>query len=495
MPKSASHTFDLSEILKKSKNRKRIVFVSGNFNIIHPGHLRLLNFASECGDFLVIGVTSGCTELINVPAMLRLEAIRSIGMVHHAFLMELPPEDYIKKLKPHVVVKGKEYENQYNPERDVILSYGGLLLFSSGEVRFSSLDLMNRELHEVNHSSITKPLDYTKRHKFSFSDLVKIINDYKKLSVLVLGDLIVDEYINCEPMGLSQEDPSIVVAPIHSDQFVGGAGIVAAHASNLGAKVKYLCVTGGDAISEFAKSKLEEFKVEATFVIDESRPTTLKQRFRANGKTLLRVSHLRRHDISKELGDRIFHDVARNISDCNLLVFSDFNYGCLPQYLVDRIINVCKDKKIMMVADSQTSSQIGDVARFKFMNLLTPTEHETRVSLQDYSSGLVSAAEALRLKSNAKNILITMASEGLFIYSQENNENKIQTDKLPAMNSSIKDPSGAGDALLISSSMALAVGADIWKAAYIGSVAAACQVSRVGNMPLSFNELLLELDK
>jgi rfaE bifunctional protein kinase chain/domain len=485
---------ELNEILHKAGKGKRIVFVSGNFNIVHPGHLRLLKFAAECGDFLVVGVTGSTSTSMNIPAEMRLDGVRAIGFVGHAFLMEETPETVISKLKPSVVVKGKEYENRVNPERAALETYGGSLLFSSGEVQFSSIDLMQRELLETNFSSIKKPTDFVKRHGFNFADLTGVVKDFSKLNVVVMGDLIVDEYINCDALGMSQEDPTIVVTPIRNDKFVGGAGIVAAHARGLGAKVRYLCVTGKDATSVFAKDKLAHYMVDSTFIVDDSRPTTLKQRFRASGKTLLRVSHLRQHDISLELADHLFAAVADALAECHLLVFSDFNYGCLPQGLVERVTAYCKEKKIMMVADSQASSQLGDISRYKGMHLLTPTEHEARISMRDNSSGLVVLAEALRLKAEAQQIFITLGSEGLLIHAPAEKDGDFITDQLPAFNSSPKDVSGAGDSLLTCASMALALGTDVWQAAYLGCIAAACQVGRVGNLPLTAEELITELN-
>ena len=488
------HTFELTEIHQKAGEGKRIVFVSGNFNIIHPGHLRLLKFAADCGDFLVVGVTGDASTAVNIPADMRLEGVRAIGFVGYAFLMEETPKAFISRLKPAVVVKGKEYENRVNPEREALESYGGTLLFSSGEVRFSSIDLMQRELLETNFSSIKKPLEFPQRHGFDFADLIGVVKNFSKLNVVVLGDLIVDEYINCDALGMSQEDPTIVVTPIRNDKFVGGAGIVAAHARGLGAKVRYLCVTGNDATSAFAKETLTRFRVDSTFIVDESRPTTLKQRFRASGKTLLRVSHLRQHDISLELADSLFEAVTESLAGCNLLVFSDFNYGCLPQGLVERVAAYCREKKIMMVADSQASSQLGDVSRYKGMHLLSPTEFEARVSMRDNSSGLVVLAEALRLKAKAHQVFVTLGSEGLLIHAPAPDGNDYLTDQLPALNSAPKDVSGAGDSLLTCASMALALGVDVWQAAYLGCIAAACQVGRVGNLPLTSDELIAELN-
>jgi bifunctional ADP-heptose synthase (sugar kinase/adenylyltransferase) len=127
----------------------------------------------------------------------------------------------------------------------------------------------------------------------------------------VFGDLIVDEYINCDPLGMSQEDPTIVVTPIRQDRFVGGAGIVAAHAAGLGAKVRYFGVVGRDPAAKYAEERLRSFGVETDLTVDDSRPTTLKQRYRANGKTLLRVSHLRQPDISRELAEALYREIER----------------------------------------------------------------------------------------------------------------------------------------------------------------------------------------
>ena len=102
---------------------------------------------------------------------------------------------------------------------------------------------------------------------------------------------------------------------------------------------------------------------------DDNRPTTVKQRYRASGKTLLRVSHLRQHDISQNLVSQILSKVKAVLPTTDILIFSDFNYGCLPQSLVDEITTICRRRKIMMVADSQSSSQTGDISRFKDMML------------------------------------------------------------------------------------------------------------------------------
>ncbi|RTL57833.1 MAG: ADP-heptose synthase [Rhodocyclaceae bacterium] len=484
-------------ILSDARGKKRIVFVSGTFNIVHPGHLRLLRFASECGDYLVVGVLSDeLAKSAQLKEQARLEGVAAINWVNHAFVLASPPEDLIQALQPAVVVMGNEHEHAVTPELDAVHAYGGQVLFGSGDTTFSSLELLRKESELINHSSIIRPSAYIANHSIDVGCFGSVLEKIQGLKVCVVGDIIVDEYIQCDPLGMSQEDPTIVVAPIMANKFLGGAGIVAAHARGLGAqKVSFVSVTGDDEVGRYAADKLQEYGVTASLLVDDSRPTTLKQRYRAGNKTLLRVNHLRQHKLSKPLQKKALERVKRVLGDADLLIFSDFNYGALPQELVDQITQECTRRGIMMVADSQSSSQIGDVSRFTHTALLTPTEREARLALGNYDDGLVVLAEALRKKTHAQNIVITLGAEGLLLHVGDPNQAEWLTDRLAALNTSPKDTAGAGDCLLVCTALAMAVGRPIWESIYLGSIAAACQVGRIGNIPLSATELLVEVNK
>ena len=99
----------------------------------------------------------------------------------------------------------------------------------------------------------------------------------------------------------------------------------------------------------------------------------------------------------------------------------------------------------------------------------------------------------MRKKASAENIFITLDKDGMLIHAGDTRDNQWQTDKLQAMNPSPRDPAGAGDSLLTCSALAAACGADIWTSAYLGSVAAACQVERIGNIPLSIADITMKL--
>ena len=473
------------------------MFVSGTFNIVHPGHLRLLRFAAECGDYLVVGVLGDrLSPSAQLTQDMRLEGVAAISWVDQAFILHDAPEDFVAELRPAVVVKGKEHEDGTNLELAVVQSYGGKLLFGSGDTTFSSLELIRKETELINYSSIVRPNEFIERHSIQVSGLASALEQMRSLKVCVIGDTIVDEYVQCDPLGMSQEDPTIVVTPIMTERFVGGAAIVAAHARHLGAQsVDFVSVTGDDEPGRYVAEKLKSYGVNTRLIKDDSRPTTLKQRYRAGNKTLLRVSHLRQHKITRPLQQQALQHVNESLTGADVLIFSDFNYGALPQELVDEVAKECRRRNIMMVADSQSSSQIGDVSRFKGAALLTPTEREARIALGNYEDGLVVIADTLRQRANAENIVITLGTEGVLIHAKVTERGQWLTDRLAALNTAPKDTAGAGDCLLVGAALSMAVGRSIWESIYLGSLAAACQVGRVGNVPLSAAELLVEINK
>jgi len=469
----------------------KTVFVNGDFNILHPGHLRLLKFAKESGDYLIVGLNNDEINKKGISQDVRLESIKATSYVDEAFILDKPVLSFIKEYEPDIVVKGKEYEAKENKELSIINSYGGKLLFTSGAIGFSSIDLLKEEFLRQN-TKIDHNYEYLNRHNISFEDLIGVLDQFINLNVLVIGDTIVDEYITCEPLGMSQEDPTIVVSPLMNNKFIGGAAIVASHAKTLGAHVEFISVLGDDENYDYVKNGLEELKIKVKLFKDSTRPTTLKQRFRAKEKTLLRVNHLKQHGVSSEIQDEILRNVEDKIDNVDLIIFSDFSYGVLPSNLIDKITNLCRKKNILMSADSQSSSQVGDISKFKDMTIVTPTEREIRLSLNNFESGLVILSEELITKTNTQYIFTTLGAEGVMIYNSA--ENELVTDNIKALANVVKDVSGAGDSLLTCSSMALSVGANIWMSAYLGSIASAIQVSRIGNIPIYKSEILKELE-
>ena len=139
MVKMFSHQ-SLEQIKQSVSNRETVAFVSGKFNVIHPGHTRLLRFAREISDYLVVCVyPDGYVDGLLLPQSDRLESVRSNNWVDSSFILEGSLNDAISFLKPDIVVKGKEHEFRDNPEVAIVNKYGGVVRFVSGDTRFSTL--------------------------------------------------------------------------------------------------------------------------------------------------------------------------------------------------------------------------------------------------------------------------------------------------------------------------------------------------------------------
>lgn len=472
--------------LREEHPDARISFVSGNFRVIHAGHVRLLRLAREMADILVVGVFPRNTYNAIESEANRLDNVRALSMVDHAWLVSEPLEQVLRALRPNFVVKGKEHENGDNPEADIVRQYGGTMVFSSGVAIRSELDaLYSRQREWI----ARPPTVYLERHGINAQRLRQCLQEFQGLRVTVVGDSIVDEYIHCDPLGMSQEDPTLVVRPSDCRSYLGGAGIVAAHAARLGGKVTFASVSGRDEMAAFLHKKLREYDVHTLLFPDDTRTTTRKQRFCCRGKTLLRVNRLQQHNIDNTLATQMLEQLTPVLRASDLLIFSDFSYGCLSPFLVEELSAMAAQHGIIVAADSQCSSQMGDVSRFSGAHLLTPTEREARIALHDFDAGLVVLAMALLRKTQARDVIMTLGEAGILVQSLAE-----ETDYLPALNTEAVDVSGAGDSLLAAAAMTLASGGTIWEAACLGSLAAGVQVSREGNTPLTAEEMRLCLE-
>jgi bifunctional ADP-heptose synthase (sugar kinase/adenylyltransferase) len=177
-----------------------------------------------------------------------------------------------------------------------------------------------------------------------------------------------------------------------------------------------------------------------------------------------------------------FSQLAEKI---DVLILSDFSYGVLSPHLVKRILAIAASNGVFVSADSQSSSQIGDLGKFRNIHLISATEREARLELKDNTSGLVVVAEGLRKDLRATNLLLKMGSDGVLISAEDQRGQMLATDEIAAINRNPIDTSGAGDSMLAGATLALAVGGSIYEAALIGSVLAGIQVGRIGNVPIS----------
>ncbi len=463
----------------------KISFISGNFNVIHNGHIRLFKFAKSISDKLIIGLYCDklASESVYINQNLRLEALREINLIDKIVIIKKNLKSTLIQINPDLIVKGLEFQNEDNEELEIIKGTKCQLVFSSGEVDLS-LEINKNNLKNNNKIVLN---DYFNRHNINKTQINSVINKFKNLKVLVIGDLIIDEFIECNPIGMSKETNSIVYSFYKQNKYLGGAGIVAAHASALGCKVHLLSSCGKDENGSFINEKLKKYHVKSEIIKTGMINTVKKTRFYNDNHSVFRLNYLNNKLLSRNLSDKIFNKFEKLSNNIDLVIFSDFNYGCLDKNLTKRISDICLKKNIMISADSQTSSQYGDISQYQNCDLITPTELEARSSLNDSQSGLIILLEKLRKQTKAKNIILTQGKDGLIIHHFDNKN--YYNDALSSLNLNPLNTSGAGDALLVGASCALKISGDIWLSAFIGNLMSAIQISREGNTPIQFNEL------
>jgi rfaE bifunctional protein kinase chain/domain len=294
---------------------------------------------------------------------------------------------------------------------------------------------------------------------------------------------------------MSREEPNIVVTPIDSQKFLGGAGIVAAHTVGLGATTNLITITGRDEAGSWAVSKAVEYGITVKSIEDKTRPTNLKQRYKAGVQTLLKISHLSQDKVSNVIQNQIINEFEKIAPGVDLLILSDFSYGVLTNEVTTKLIQIAKLNGLVIAADSQTSSQLGDLSQFSNVDLVTPTETEARLELKDQVSGLAVIADQLRSKINSQSIIIKLGADGLVINGTKSDGTILSLDALPSFNQNPVDVSGAGDSLLAAASLAITIENNLAKASLIGSLAAAIQVGRVGNLPIEKEKIISLIQK
>jgi rfaE bifunctional protein kinase chain/domain len=303
---------------------------------------------------------------------------------------------------------------------------------------------------------------------------------------LVIGDTIVDNYVVCDAIGMSAEAPVLVVKELGNREFIGGAAVVASHVKALGGQCDYISVVGDDSQSNQVSEVLKDRGINASLFVDNTRPTTYKTRYMVENQKLFRVSRIKDHRISERIESEIIKKITKLAPKLDGIMISDFVYGVITPEVISSVVNLAKKYNFKLFGDLQCSSQVGKVTKFIGFDLITPTEKESRIALNDNENGIEWIANTLLSQTKSKNMLIKLGSDGFIAYG---NEEVSQRQNFPALTSNPVDVSGAGDSLFAAMSVSLSSGSDIVEASVFGTCMASLAVKEVGNIPINKEKL------
>ena len=474
-----------------------IVLCHGYYNIIHPGHMRFIEHAKSLGNKLIVAVYgdryfSDLERKRMYPQLVRAQGLSALHMVDYVLILDsITLLDTLVSVKPAVFVMGKDYEQERNGEEAeasrFASSAGIKVVYHSGEIHYASSELLHSSQQELEQARLHQFIESCKRQQVNIVDLSHYLGEFSKRRLLVVGDTIVDQYAACEPLGMSAEAPVVVVRELETQEYVGGAGIVAAHVRALGAECSYLSIVGQDQPGDFVRNEMEKQQISAYLIEDSSRPTTFKIRYMVNNQKLFRVSRLQEHSPSQELESQLIERLEELVPLVDGVLVSDYVYGVVTNRLLTRLLELARKHSVKLFGDLQCSSQIGNILRFKEFDLLCPTEREARIALGDNESGLEWIAQTLRDKTKSNDLLIKMGGDGFIVYTSENSF--LQRQHFPALAVNPLDVTGAGDSLLAAMSVSVCAGASLMEASAIGTCMASIAVQTVGNIPVSYERL------
>jgi rfaE bifunctional protein kinase chain/domain len=475
------------------------VLCFGHFNTIHPGHIRYFRTARQYGEQLVVGLEGDAQPPESERGKVfsewdRAQAVAALDLVDYVVILDTGSlADLVGQIMPVALVLGKEFETaravKVTKAVSRVRSQGGKVLYDAGETHYATADLFHDSPNELEKERWRVFQSMLKTQQVSLPKVFDRLAKNKPSRVLVLGDTIVDRYVACDPVGMSNEAPVVVVKELETRDYVGGAGIVAAHTAALGAECTYLSVTGGDNSAKFVASELASFGVETCLLEDLTRPTTFKIRYLVANQKLFRVSRLKEHAIAESIENDVIERIREMAPDLDGIVVSDFVYGLITPRIIDTLKMLKLEHNLALFGDLQCSSQVGKVTKFKDFSLLCPTEREARLALDNHDDGVEYVANLMLSKTNSSYLLMKLGADGFIGYSVGEQAGFSHRQHFPALTVNPLDVMGAGDALLATVSVGLTQGLSLIEASALGCCVSAIVVQTLGNRPVRLEQV------
>ena len=320
--------------------------------------------------------------------------------------------------------------------------------------------------------------------------LKELIKNFKDAKVLVVGDLILDEFMWGEVSRISPEAPVPVVWVKNESFMPGGASNVANNIRSLGAGVYLVGVIGDDDRGAILKGELAQKGINTDGVfVDVSRPTTLKTRVVAHHQQVVRIDKEKIDHIGGNMISKIIAYIENIMKDIDAVIIEDYGKGVITPLLLSKIVPAAKASRKIIAVDPKEE-------HFKYyrgISVITPNNHEAAKAvgfeIKDEAT-LKKAGQVLLDKIKCKIALITLGENGMAVFQK----GKPMTH-IPTVAQEVFDVSGAGDTVIASYTLSLASGLDPIQSAYIANYAAGIVVGKVGIAVVTPEELLTRMGK
>jgi rfaE bifunctional protein kinase chain/domain/rfaE bifunctional protein nucleotidyltransferase chain/domain len=473
-------------ILSLKKKKRKIVQCHGVFDLLHIGHIRHFRKAKASGDFLIVTLTADkfVKKGFNRPFFnqkLRLEALSSIEYVDAVCLSNnFDAAEVIKLIKPDIYFKGSDYKNHSEDvtgniilEKKTVEKFGGKIVYSD-DITFSSSNLINKYgsvFSETQSNYINKI-----KKNFNSSLINKYFEKISKLKILVVGEVIIDQYIFLETLGKSGKEPYLASRELYRSEFLGGAAAVAKNLSTFSKNIDLVTMIGQDKkYKNFITNRLGK-NINVNFFYKTKSPTIIKKRFIDN---ITKNKLFGSYQLNDELLDptneiRVINGIKKKRYD--LVIVLDYGHGFITEDIAKNLVNL---SSLIAINAQINSSNIGyhSLKKYKKSDLLIINETELRHETRNKSENIKKIALNFSANNFFKNLIVTRGSNGsLFI-----NKNNRKIIECPAFAEKVVDRIGAGDTMLSVVAPLISVDAENEVMMLLGNLAGAFSVKSIGN--------------
>ena len=328
--------------------------------------------------------------------------------------------------------------------------------------------------------------------RYKYSTFANIVKNFNRKKIMVIGDLLLDQFVWGKVSRISPEAPIPVVWVEDENYMPGGACNVANNLAELGSKVSLVGVVGEDERAKILLSLLKERGIDVSGVFhDRARQTILKTRVVAHHhphhQQIVRIDRENVDSISDNHSKRIIDHVSQNIKNVDGIIIEDYGKGLITRVLLEKIIRLAKKHGKFVAVDPKEKH----FSYYKHVSVITPNRSETEKAVGftlDSDDAIKKAGEKLLKKLKADAALITLGEEGMMLC-----EKGKPSHKIPTLAQDVFDVSGAGDTVIGTYTLSLVSGGSPMAAAYIANCAAGIVVSRTGTAVVSKQELLEKL--
>lgn len=316
----------------------------------------------------------------------------------------------------------------------------------------------------------------------------ELLKEFKKLSVLVIGDVMLDKYLIGNVDRISPEAPVPVVSVTATDIRLGGAANVALNVKELGTEVSLLSVCGKDEAGKELLALLEKHRIDSSgILISEERKTTVKSRVVSGSHQLLRFDEEGTEDISKQEKEKLLKFLQERIRSHkpDIVIYEDYNKGVLSKEFIGGSIKILFKKNIPFVVDPKKDNFF----EYKNAALFKPNLREVREAMDITERDMKTLdriAVTLRRKMNIGILMITLSEMGIYYHDGK------KGSVVPAQVRNVSDVSGAGDTVIATVALALAVQLPLKESIELANIAGGLVCEEAGVVPVRKDKLLEE---